>query len=334
MLKIKIEDILKREAYLHVLFWLLFILFPLVKYSGDEYIIVQWKSSNSNIFLTIIFAYICYCYLFKLRNKNKFLLLILFTLIMTVLGTFFSEIILKMIVYQLNKYSFWRHSLGIFGEYFFIGILFFCFYSIKRNYHLDNQRKIAEVNSLKAQINPHFLLNTLNSIYAYSLEGSRKASELILKLSDNFKYILHEGQKSKVAITSDIEHIKDFIEINTLRWGNKIDFKFNEQIENYKLQITPLILITFVENAVKYTSKLKGDYHKIEIEYVIDANNILSFSCRNPFDINYKLSEEWEESGIGLANAKSRLELIYKDKYKLMISDKEAIFVVNLKIEL
>ena len=129
-------------------------------------------------------------------------------------------------------------------------------------------------------------MNTLNSIYAYTLEGNKKAPELILKLSDNFKYVLHEGQKNIVSITDDLKHIKDFIEINKLRWGEKNDVIFKDNVDNNQLQIAPLLLITFVENAIKYTSKLKGNHHKIEIEY-LENNNIFHFSCKNSFDKNY-----------------------------------------------
>jgi sensor histidine kinase YesM len=332
-MNIKFEGILKKEKYLHLLFWSLYIAFPLLNYAGDKYAILQWKTSNSNILLVIVYAYVCYYYLFSLKSKNKILVILVFTILMTILGTFFSMFIIKTMIYQIDDYSFWMHSLGILGDYFFIGILFLSFYYIKRNYHLDNEKKIAEINSLKGQINPHFLLNTLNSIYAYTLEGNKKASELILKLSDNFKYVLYQGQKNKVSILEDLEHINDFLEINRLRWGEKIDIIFTHEIKNRDLQITPLLLITFVENAVKYTSKLKGNHHKIEIGY-LEKNNVLTFSCKNSFDRNYKLSNKWEESGIGLTNSKKRLDLIYKNQYKLNIENDNATFNVRLILEL
>jgi sensor histidine kinase YesM len=332
-MNIKFEDILKREVYLHLLFWCLYIAFPLLNFTGKPYAIEQWGTSNSNILLTIVYAYICYQYLFSLKNKNKVLIMIVFTMVMTVLGTYFSEFIIMRIIYQLDNYSFWTHSLGILGEYFFIGILFLSFYHIKKNHQLDHEKKMAEINSLKAQINPHFLLNTLNSIYAYSLEGNQKAPELILKLSDNFKYVLYEGQKNKVSLSNDLDHIKDFIEINRLRWGDKVEFVFTNKIENKELQIAPLLLITFVENAVKYTSKLKGNQHKIEIEY-LEKNNRLTFSCKNSFDKNYKLYNLWEECVIGLTNTKKRLDLMYQNQYQLNITDEDSIFNVHLTLEL
>jgi two-component system LytT family sensor kinase len=332
-MSIKFGDILKREVYLHLLFWYLYIVFPLLKFTGDPYVIVQWKTSNSNILLIIIYAYVCYHYLFSLKNKNKVIIFISFTILMTILGTYFSEFIIKKIIYQVGNYSFWKHSLGILGEYFFIGILFLSFYQIKKNHQLDTEKKIAEINSLKAQINPHFLLNTLNSIYAYALEGNIKAPELILKLSDNFKYVLYEGRKNKVSIANDLEHINDFIEINRLRWGDKLDIFLTSTIDNKDSQISPLLLITFIENAIKYTSKLKGNHHKIKIEYLV-KNNKLTFLCKNPFDKNYKLSEEWEQSGIGLTNTIKRLNLMYLNQHKLKITNSEAIFNVQLILDL
>ncbi|WP_299671786.1 histidine kinase [uncultured Polaribacter sp.] len=330
---IKFEDIVKKEVYLHLFFWCLYITFPLLNYAGDSYAVLQWKTSNSNILLTIVFAYVCYYYFFPLKSKFKIISITIFTIVMTVLGTIVSKFLILKMIHQIDTYSFLTHNLATLGDYFFIGILFLSFYYIKKNYQLDQEKKIAEINSLKVQINPHFLLNTLNSIYAFSLEGNKKAPELILKLSDNFKYVLHEGQKNTVSIADDLSHIKDFIEINRLRWGEKINIIFTNKIENNQLQIAPLLLITFIENAVKYTSKLKGNYHKIEIEYMV-KNNRLIFSCNNSFDKNYKLTTEWEESGVGLSNIQKRLDLMYKNQYNLQIGNTHAIFNVHLKLEL
>lgn len=332
-MNIKFEDILKKEMYLHLLFWCLYIMYPLLNYIGDSYVFLQFKTFNSNTLFTIIFAYGCYFYLFPLRSKYKVFIIIFFTILMALLGTLFSEFLIMKMIYQIEKYSFFTHFLSTLGDCVFVGILFLSFYHIKKNYQLDKEKRIAEINSLKAQINPHFLLNTLNSIYAYSLENNEKTSELILKLSDNFKYILHEGQKYKVSVTNDLEHIKDFIEINNLRWHDKMSINLKSNIDDELQQISPLLLITFIENAIKYSSKLKGNHHKIDIEYLV-KNKKLTFFCKNSFNENYKLSEEWSKSGIGLKNVQKRLDLIYSNQYQLDITKNNSIFKVHLILHL
>lgn len=330
---IKFEAILKKEFYVHLVFWSLYILYPLLNYIGDPYAFLQWKTINSNTIFTIAFAYTCYYYLFSLKNKNRMAYLFLFTVVMTLLGTLFSEFLLKKMVHQIDNYSFWMHCLATLGDYFLVGLLFLSFYYIKKNHQLDKEKRIAEINSLKAQINPHFLLNTLNTLYSYALEHNEKTTDLILKLSDNFKYVLYEGQKSKVSVVKDLNHIKDFIGINELRWNDKIDIILKSNIDDENQQISALLIITFIENAIKYTSKLKGNHHKIEIEYLVN-NNILTFSCKNAFNKNYILSEDWAKTGIGLKNVRRRLDLIYSNQYQLNITDENSVFNVHLILHL
>ena len=334
MLNVKFSYVLKREVYLHIFFWLFYICYPLLKYFDDKYVTAQFLANNSNIVLVFLFVYVCYLYIFPFKIRNKIIVLIIFIVLMTVFGVITSKVILKLLIYQINNYSYLIHALGILGEYLFVGLLFFCFYTIKRNYFLEKENNKAELSSLRSQINPHFLFNTLNSIYSYSLEGDNpKASLLILKLSDNFKYVLYKGQTTKVTVNEDLNHIKDYIELQKLRWQDKIEFKLNDKIDNKDLKITPLIIITFVENAVKYTSKLKGKYHCIKVDYII-SNNTLKFKCINQFDKSYLLSNLWKESGIGLINTKRRLDLLYNNKYTLDIKKTDTEFKIDLTIEL
>ncbi len=327
------EKLFAKEPYIHITFWCLYIVYPLLQYAGNQYIELQWWSSNSNLPLIVVYAYASYLYLFPARLKYKVGLVIGFTIAMTVIGLLFSKFVLHLKVYQLDNYSYWRHGLGILSDYVFVGLVFFSFYSLKRSFKLHNERKIAELSSLRAQINPHFLFNTLNSIYAYSLQGDNRANELLLKLADNFKYILKEGQQESVSVANDYEHIEDYINIHRIRWGKKLDFKIKHAIDEPNQTIASLLLISFVENAIKYTSKLEGDGHKITIDYIVE-NGTLLFYCKNPFNNNYELSPEWEKSGIGLKNAQSRLALIYPNRHHLEVSDTDSIFNVRLSITL
>ncbi|WP_420573437.1 sensor histidine kinase [Kordia sp.] len=328
----RIENIIKKEVYLHLIFWTLYISYPLLKYTESNYIFIQWITSNSNVPLLLATVYICYYFFFSWRNTYKIPVLLLFFLLMTILGVLFSEYILSLYIYHLENYSYKKHAFGVLGEYILVCLIFYSFYSFKKSYILSNHLRIAELKNLKSQINPHFLFNTLNNIYAYTLTNDAKASELILKLSDNFKYVLNEGKKEKVSIQLDWEHIKDYIYINSLRWEDKITFDVSEDITNNNVLISPLILLTFVENAVKYTSKLKGK-NKIAIGLKV-SDEKLFFSCVNPYNNAYELTDDWKSSGIGLNNTKKRLALLYPNQHELKIDDQNNQFTVTLKLSL
>lgn len=331
MTSFRIENILQKEVYLHLLFWALYITYPLLKYIDNKYIVVQWITANSNIILLVVTIYVCYYFFFPWRNRYKIPLLLLFFGLMTILGTFFSKYILNMYIYHLDGYSYKTHAFGVLSEYILVTLIFYSFYSFKKSYILGNHLRTAELNNLKSQINPHFLFNTLNNIYAYTLTNNAKASELILKLSDNFKYVLNEGKKEQVPIQLDWQHIKDFIYINSLRWEDKIVFDVQEEITDKNVLISPLILLTFVENAVKYTSKLKGE-NKIAIRLTV-SDKELFFICKNAYNSEYELTDEWKSSGIGLKNTKKRLELLYPNRHELKISAENGLFNVALKLD-
>lgn len=332
MISFRIENILKKEIYLHIIFWGLYITYPLLKHTDSNYILVQWITANSNIVLLLITVYACYYFFFSWRNRYRIPVLLLFFVLMTVLGVLFSEYILNLYIYHLDGYSYKTHALGIVSEYILVCLIFYSFYSFKKAYNLSNHLRIAELKNLKSQINPHFLFNTLNNIYAYTLTNDKKASELILKLSDNFKYVLHEGKKEKVSIAIDWQHIKDYMYMNSLRWEDKIIFEVDEEIKNENVLISPLILITFVENAVKYTSKLKGE-NKVSIRLKV-SDKELFFTCENPYNAEYVLTDDWKSSGIGLKNTKKRLELLYPNQHELKIEDRKDQFKVTLKLDI
>ena len=328
----RIENILKREVYLHILFWILYIAYPFFKYADSQHVLVQWVTGNSNILMLLITVYTCYYFFFSWRNSYKILVLVAFFAVTTVLGVLLTEYILHLYIYHIDKYSYGTHALGILSEYILVCLIFYSFYSFKKSYILSNHLRVAELKNLKAQINPHFLFNTLNNIYAFTLTNDSKASELILKLSDNFKYVLHEGKKEKVPIATDWQHIKDFMYMNSLRWEDKIIFEVDEEITNKNVLISPLILITFVENAVKYTSKLKGE-NTIVIKLIANDKELF-FTCVNPYNSSYILTDDWKSSGIGLKNTKKRLKLLYPNQHELKIEDQKDQFMVSLKLNL
>lgn len=193
---------------------------------------------------------------------------------------------------------------------------------------LEVEKSQANFNFLKAQINPHFLHNTLNFLYAKSLPYSAELSEGILTLSDIMRYALSEGnaKDGKAPLKDEIEHVRNVIKINQLRFSNNLNVQFDVQGVINGATIIPFVLITLVENAFKH-----GDLKSNESPIVIRANvddGIIYFYCRN----KKKTGPKELSTGIGLDNIKKRLELAYGKQYKLHVQDEGDYYTTELTI--
>ncbi|MCP9770461.1 hypothetical protein EGI22_21345 [Lacihabitans sp. LS3-19] len=192
------------------------------------------------------------------------------------------------------------------------------------------EKTATELNMLKLQISPHFLFNTLNNIRWLVRKKSDQSEESILKLSEILRYIIYEVGDSKVSLMQEVEHLRNYIELQKLRIpaGGKVDFIVSEGLES--LQIQPLLFIHFVENAFKYGVDGKNAT-EIVFELKRERNGIV-FISKNKILVQGKNSLENE--GIGLSNIKRRLELLYPGAYKLDIHKSENQFEVLMKIEI
>ncbi|HMY83616.1 MAG: histidine kinase [Saprospiraceae bacterium] len=198
-----------------------------------------------------------------------------------------------------------------------------------RYYKTENAKQEAEINYLLAQINPHFLFNTLNSIYTLAIiENATKASTGLLKLSGLMRYIITETHQNSVPLEKELECINDFIDLQKLRIGNHVKLDYDVSGKMSGKQIAPMLLIPFIENAFKYGISPDED-SAIQISiHVID--NVLTMKVsNNKVAIN---NASTENSGLGIENAKNRLNLLYPNKHDLSISETEKKFNVTLTI--
>jgi hypothetical protein len=193
---------------------------------------------------------------------------------------------------------------------------------------LEVEKSAANFNFLKAQINPHFLHNTLNFLYAKSLPYSEELSEGILTLSDIMRYALSEGnaRDGKAPLKDEIEHVRNVIKINQLRFSNKLNVQFDVEGVVNGHQIIPFVLITLVENAFKH-GDLKSTEYPIDIKVKIN-NNQLYFYCRN----KKKGGPKELSTGIGLDNIKKRLELAYRRNFSFNVKDEAEFYTTELTI--
>lgn len=193
---------------------------------------------------------------------------------------------------------------------------------------LEVEKSQANFNFLKAQINPHFLHNTLNFLYAKSLPYSTELSEGILTLSDIMRYALSEGnaKDGKAPLRDEIEHVRNVIKINQLRFSNKLNVDFDVEGVVNGAMIIPFVLITLVENAFKH-GDLKSTDHPIDIKLRIKGNQ-LYFICRN----KKKTGPKELSTGIGLDNIKKRLDLAYSNHYSFLVKDEAETYTTELTI--
>ena len=190
-----------------------------------------------------------------------------------------------------------------------------------------------ELKYLRSQIQPHFFFNTLNNLYSLTIDKSDKAPDLILKLSDLMKYFLYETGKEFQTLENEISHIKDYIEIEKLRYDENLKVNFNINSKTKKVIVKPLILIPLVENAFKHGARnsKKNGYITIDLNA---TSNLLDFRIENSFEKPTKKIKA-QIGGIGLTNLKKRLDLNYgPDFFNLDIIKEKNKYIAHLKIKL
>lgn len=210
-----------------------------------------------------------------------------------------------------------------FGKYWYL--------KEQRNLQLQKENTEVQLKLLTAQVHPHFLFNTLNNIYSQTQTESPKGSKMIMELSDMLRYILAEGSKLQVPLKKELTMIQDYINLEKVRYGNKLDLHLSIPEETGKLQIAPLLLLPFVENCFKHGASkfLTNPWINLKIE--IKEKKIF-LKLMNGKDDN--MEERHSKLGTGITNVQKRLNLLYPDKYELQISDEREVFVINLWINL
>jgi Ca2+/Na+ antiporter len=197
---------------------------------------------------------------------------------------------------------------------------------------LKNAIQESELMYLKSQINPHFLFNNLNNLYAYSLENSPNTPEIILELSSVLRYILYEARGDFVPVSKEIDHLNNYIKLSKLHLEERGKVNFAQNVANTGFQIAPLILPVFVENAFKHCQSSQTDNIFIAIDLNLSSEGKLTFTCTNSFSGQSNI--ENLSKGIGLENVQRRLEILYPKSYSLFTTIHDDIFKVRLELQL
>jgi len=197
---------------------------------------------------------------------------------------------------------------------------------------VENEKLIAELRFLKAQINPHFLFNTLNNLYSLAFTNSPNTTEVIAKLSKMMRYMLYDSNHNKVPLSKEIEYIENYISLEKLRLNHQIPIDFEVKGDINQVMIVPLVLITFLENAFKHG--VNGNDPTSWVKVMLHVNGkTCTYTVENS-TLSKLNSSARESSGIGLQNLKRRLELSYPDGYQLNVENKDSKHSIQLKIDL
>ena len=214
-----------------------------------------------------------------------------------------------------------------------ISLMLFKHFYLKnlRIQQLQKENVAAQLQILKAQVHPHFLFNTLNNIYSQTQLESPKGSKMIMGLSDILRYILYEGQKPLVPLKQELLMIKEYIDLEKIRYGNKLDVHVMIPDKTDDIYIAPLLILPFVENCFKHgTSNMLQDPW---INLTVELNDTTLVMKLTNGKAPLKQNDD-PKTGIGIDNVRQRLELLYSGKYDLQIREDEEDFVVDLNVEL
>jgi len=329
----------------HLLFHV-FVLYPQAK-TNIDYTLYLFIDSCSGFILTTILRYF-YTWIRKKWSSKYILSLSVFVASLTFANVFFL-ITTLLDQYMIHKgYSVSPVSLYYYAKYLLEYFLIFSAWSLlylffklweewKANHELElllkeleNQKLEAELNALKSQLNPHFLFNVLNTIYSNSLLKSDVTPSIVLKLSDLMSYILYDCKTDTVLLQKELEFIKNYIELEKIRLEDDIEVEFHaENITNS--QIPPLLFVPLIENAFKHGIGSLPKNKSISLTIKI-YDNTFFFSIENSKGLTTNSFKNTTKGGIGIANVKKRLELLYPNSHKIKITNNDNKFVVEVLI--
>jgi sensor histidine kinase YesM len=337
---INLKRILKNRILQHVLFWCLsfLILTNLLKVSVE---IKQIDLIYTAIFHVpiLLIVYLNLKLLFPVfLEKGKYLLYSISVLALIAMGSGFYIILFdSWIDYIFSGYYFIAYY-GFFdiSLYFVIYIFVTSLLRLARGWfqlqEIEKEKTLAELKALKSQINPHFLFNSLNSIYSLSRKNSPHVPEKIIQLSDLMRHVIYNSDDDFILLSKEVEMVQNYIELQNLRTSEneKISMELVGDIDEKK--IAPLIFLPFVENSFKHGLKSGAENAFVKIKLEVSGND-LSFEIENSKGKQVE-TENSKYKGIGIENVKKRLDFIYPGSYSLNIANSEKTYKVLLQVQL
>lgn len=327
----------------HILFWIVYYIGWVQVYKGF------YEDLNDLLLVTLVYAiahagmyyftqYLLIPRFFKKKKIAAFVFSFLVLLLVSVVFMFFA---IRLILGKEMMANFGENPFPILAMFGFSNIFMTAvLLSIKalidnyRNQRIEEkkekERLETELQYLRAQVNPHFLFNTINSVYVLIKQDPEKASDTLIKLSDLLRSQLYDFGEEKISIEQELNYLGNYIELERLRKGNKLSFELEKDPELSGFKIAPLMLMPFLENCFKHVSSYNGQNNAIRVKLTKEKDLF-----RAQF---YNTKEEIPENpglipgGIGLKNVRRRLELLYPNAYTLDIKDLPDSFEVTLTL--
>jgi sensor histidine kinase YesM len=332
------DQLIKHRKAQHILFWLVVIFYFTIGYGspgryGDTFQRVILFLPG-HIFLTYVFFYYLIPKFLVPKKIFYFIVLGVFTYFLSLYYAYNVNFHLLPI---FNLQSIWVGS-PLIGQTTMLGAALSIkflkqWYKEKQNANeLKQQKMEAELNLLKAQIHPHFLFNTLNNLYSHILEKSPQAPEIVLKLSELLRFMVYESLANQISLSKEITLIEEYIDLEQLRYGDRLDMsvQFDGDIENKA--ISPLIFLPLIENAFKHGVSNQLDQCWISLHMHIEGDE-LDFKLINSKDPESMMAPA-HIGGKGIENVKKRLNLVYPGKHHLEIINQHEVFIVSLQLTL
>ena len=332
----------------HISFWLISITLLAFYFYDEKISFAILESVIINLFF-VVAVYINLLVLIPRFLKQKNYIFYIFWLI--VLLSAVSLTIQFLFIYTLrnlldidgfNSFNTNLHSAYFFSTLLYIGITSFLklikdWLSLQdinlKLVKIEQQKLEAELKTLKGQLNPHFLFNSLNNIYSLALIKSNKVPELILKLSDLMRHIIYESKENYISLDKELEFVNNFIALQRIRTSDKTKIKYEIIGIIPSAKIAPLLFEPFIDNAFKHGLPRTDNSDFINITFNFETHNSLVFTLENNYEEPF--SQHKLNSGIGISNVKQRLKLLYQPhEYNLDIHKKDHVHMVMLKLKL
>lgn len=334
----------KNKIIYHLAFWLLAYLFWIFIFRNSTLVLTRA--------ITIQFCYLIfiaanfyfnevYAIPFLLNNKKYVKFGLCFILAITVTAVLRVPVSFLVNTYLFKAADFHFNFLTIFYNSF-VNILFWVVIILagkmiadkirSQRYieQIEKERAANELNFLRAQFNPHFLFNSINSIYGHIDKSNKGARDMLLVFSEMLRYQLYECNVEQIALVREVNYIRNYITMQKSRINENISVSFKTEEISAGLEIAPLLLIVFIENAFKYLGFNEGRENIVDISLKYHDGNLI-FRSFNTKDALIGSQPE-KSSGLGIANAKRRLELIYPGKHSLEINEQEASYEITLTL--
>lgn len=341
-----INRFFNKRPVLHILFWVVFVFAGSFIFSYQQNFPYQFYLMNFLVQLPLFLLYtygVIYLFIPGLLLKGRYILFCMALVFFTCLTALLRIVVSRYVYFALfipeilypNKW--FSSEIFVINVFWTVGpAIVFAMFKYYKNWlnsqtlasEAERKQLASELQVLKAQLNPHFLFNTFNNLYVLALQKSDKTPEVISKISDLFHYVLYECNSIEVPVSKEIKLIGDYIQLEELRYSDRLSIRIKKEIDNPEFLIPPMMLYTFVENCFKHGCSNDPDSPWIKLNIKVSGNRF-EFEASNSVP-RLMYSGKAKEGGVGLANIKRRLELLYPKNHFLEIIKDDSVFRVRL----